>query len=191
MSFSLSPVFEDNTFVCDLHDETWIDEVLHVFGKKFHLRRPMQVKEIKASFGTMKVMLPSPPRIHLLDRIPQTITPFPKFNRKQFIADFCIPPKYTYTSVDKHATLLIKGEKPFNPSKFQRLEKTKIPYFRGSCSFWCLWYIEYTLANKQYSREFLEKYALYRLRKHASEYLSWWIASTLRLHGTSFFEFEV
>lgn len=118
--------------------------------------------------------------IEMMKYIPSNIATFPKFDRKDFIKKNIFPTsKYTYITRNKHALVEIEGESPFNPSKFQRLERYKLPYFRGSCTFWCLWYIEYREKNKEYDRKFLENYALLKLRKRASEYITWWIHEKL------------
>jgi hypothetical protein len=182
MNFSLSPVFESGKYVCDSNDDVVIEkhENIYIYGKRIHLHSNTTVKTLCDKFGTCTIQYLSPPRIKLLEIIPRTMVTFPKFKRKEFMCMFNIPSKYKYISPNKHAILEIENEPLFNPTPFQRCERSKLPYFRGSCTFWCLWYIEYRERNNLYSRELLERYALFRLRKYASEYLSWWIS--LRLH---------
>lgn len=179
MIFTLSPIFENGKFVCDTQLLIKKNTKVYIYGKRIHLHHDTTPQQLCDIFGTFKAHYSSPPHIRLLEYIPRTITSFKPFNRKEFIRSFSIPPKYQYTSPNKHAILVIEGEPPFNPTPFQRLEKSKLPHFRGSCTFWCLWYIEYRELNREYDREFLEQYALFKLRKYASEYLSWWIANFL------------
>lgn len=191
MSFTFSPIFHCNdlflfevkdTILDPLHEE----DCVYVFGKRLHFNEPKSSHELARRFCESTITtINKEIKVQLLEYIPISLTHFPQFNRKEFIHNFQLASKFKYTSQltkksnGKHALLLIEGDEPFNPVRFQQLETVKIPYFRGSCSFWVLWFAELLEVNPNYTRKFLESYALYKLRKRASEYLSWWIATKL------------
>lgn len=176
MIFTFSPIYYSNTNETNTNEIVFVNinnfdstRQMYVFGHQIRLKsiHSLQLFDVQS-----KEVLHNPPVVKLLKYIPTKVYTFEKYNRRKIIKSFKFPAQYTYISRDKHAILLIDGEEEFNPYRFQRLEKTQLKHYRGSCTWWCLWYVMYRESNKQYSRKFLESYALYMLRNNASEYIS-------------------